>query len=432
MPQIIKYLKNLKKSRNFKLIDKKITNNTISLSTIYAFNFLISLITLPHLIKNYGMTNWGNIVFYQIIINYLIWTIDWSFNQYGTKFISINSENKFVLKKIFNETKSAQLILLIISIIISVIILSILGEPKLILLFSLALFGHFLESFWFLNGLEKIYETALIQLFNKCFLAIMIMTIINNESSIYIYFLIFGISSFTSGLICQLRLKYKYKSGFEIKNIKKGFETIIKSSKLFYSVILGSIISSSLPLIVGILIGNQQLGIYNIAERIKGISVQLAHPVSHSLFPRMAKEYSRNKKGANKLLKLILITLLFLTIIAFIIINLFMNQIVSYFSNENIFLISSVLRILMFSFIINVIEEVMINHYLMPNGMYDTINKIKISILLSSILSSLPLIYSFGVIGAAYANIASEFVGLIYLIFIYNKTKNIDYKVQTF
>ena len=89
------------------------------------------------------------------------------------------------------------------------------------------------------------------------------------------------------------------------------FKTISKSSKLFYSTILGSFINSSLPLILSILLGKQQLGIYNIADRIKGISVQLVHPITHSLFPRMSKEYSKNKKSANNLLKVILYILLF-------------------------------------------------------------------------------------------------------------------------
>ena len=85
--------------------------------------------------------------------------------------------------------------------------------------------------------------------------------------------------------------------------------------------------------------------------------MQLVHPITHSLFPRMSKEYSKNKKSANNLLKVILYILLFLTGLAFLVVNIFMFEIVSYFSNENIFLISGVLRVLMFAFIINVLRK---------------------------------------------------------------------------
>ena len=95
-------------------------------------------------------------------------------------------------------------------------------------------------------------------------------------------------------------------------------------------------------------LGNQQLGIYNVADRIKGISVQLTHPVSHSIFPRMVKEYDKDKLSGNRLLKLFLALLLCITFISFILINVYIENIISYFSNENIFLISIVLRILSF------------------------------------------------------------------------------------
>ena len=432
---MMRIFNNSNNSKNENLViftDKRIAKNTFSLSIIYAFNFLISLITLPHLIKSYGIFDWGNIVFYQIILNYHIWVIDWSFNQYSTKFISINSENKLKIKKIFNETKCAQLILLSFTLLLSFILLITLGESKLITLFWLILFGNFLQSFWFLNGIEKIYETAFIQLLNKLFLAIMIILLIDEKSNIYFYFFFIGISSLITGIICQLLIKYKYDININIKNYKKGLRTIIKSSKLYFSSILGFLNNSSLPLLISILIGKEQLGIYNIAERIKGISVQLANPITHSLFPRMSKEYSQDKQNANKLLQLVLITLLSLTFIAFIFINIFINQIVAYFSNENISLISGVLKILLFSFIINVVEEVMVNHYLMPNGMYNSINKLKFIILSISILSCFPLIFKYGIIGAAYANLISELIGFLFIIFIYYKTYNLEYKKEYF
>ena len=74
----------------------------------------------------------------------------------------------------------------------------------------------------------------------------------------------------------------------------------------------------------------------------------------------------------------------------------------------------------------------MVNHYLMPNGMYNSINKLKISILLTSLLSGLLLMNVYGLKGAAYANLISELIGLLYILFIYNKTKNKDYKIESF
>ena len=90
MKKFIYYFSKINFNQNQSFFDNKLTINTLSLTFIYALNFFISLLTLPHLIKNYGTLNWGNIVLLQIILNYSIWLIDWSFNLYSSKFITIN------------------------------------------------------------------------------------------------------------------------------------------------------------------------------------------------------------------------------------------------------------------------------------------------------------------------------------------------------
>ena len=412
--------------------NKNITINTISLFIIYGFNFLISLLVLPHLIKNYGIAKWGEVVFLQLVLNYLIWTIDWSFNQYSSKFVSIYSNNYKELKNIFRETWTAQFILTISSISLCFFLLFYLGKESLFLPFCLILIGNFLQPYWFINGLEKIYESALLQLFHKLFFASLTISFINNFSEINTYFLFYGLSFCLTGIFYQLRLSNKYKNLIGLISFKKGFRTIKKSSGLFLSSILGSLINSSLPLLIGSLLGPINLGMYNIADRIKGISVQLSHPLSHSIFPRMTKEYHQNKNKGNKLLKYFLVLFLSITIVSFLFLNIYIKEVVSYFTNEDILKIISVLRILLFSFVINVIVEIMVNQYMIPNGMYKEINKLRTLIVSSIILTGFPSIYYFGILGAAYSNLIAESVGLIYVITKYNKTKKQPYKKEIF
>ena len=65
---------------------------------------------------------------------------------------------------------------------------------------------------------------------------------------------------------------------------------------------------------------------------------------------------------------------------------------------------------------------------MIPNGMYSSVNKLKISILFTAFLTSIPLIKFYGIIGAAIANLISEIFGLIYLLNKYNKTKKCLYE----
>ena len=414
------------------LSNNNLTINTISLFLIYGLNFLISLLILPHLIKNYGVYKWGEIVLLQLVLNYLIWIIDWSFNLYSSKFISINYDDFKELKNIFRETWTAQLILTILSISISFGILYIWGKESLFFPFSLILIGNFLQPYWFINGLEKIYESALLQLFHKCFFSLLIILFVSNVSEVKNYFYFYSLSFCLTGILYQIRISNKYKFILGLTSFKKGFRAIKKSSQLFYSSILGSLINSILPLSIGSLLGPGSLGIYNIADRIKGISVQLSHPLSHSIFPKMSKEYNKGKINGNKLLKYFLFIFLTISIFGFLILNIYIYEVVSYFTNEDILKVIEILRILLFSFVINVIEELMINQYMIPNGMYKEINQIRISICSTVIFTGLPLIYLLGIKGAAYSNLISESVGLVYILFKYNKTKDYLHNKEIF
>ena len=80
-------------------LDKTFTINTSSLFTLNALNFLLTIIVLPKLISSFGIAGWGEITFAQILINYFIWIIDWSFPQYACKQISIYENSHYQYDK---------------------------------------------------------------------------------------------------------------------------------------------------------------------------------------------------------------------------------------------------------------------------------------------------------------------------------------------
>ena len=406
-------------------INKSFTINTSSLFALNALNFLISIIILPKLINNFGIAGWGEITFSQIIINYFIWIIDWSFPQYACKQISIYEKNNAKRRSIFTNTRTSQLILFFISSIIIILYSLIFSDNKSIYLYSiLILFGNFLQSYWYLNGREKIYETAFFQLFNKLLFTLFVFTLISKGNDISIYFLYFGLSSFITGCLCTLRIKYKYNEDIKFGNIKRAIKLIKESYMLFNSSIIGNLTNSCTPLLIGNFYNLESVGLYNIADRIKNISIQIINPISNSIFPKMSKYYNRNKEnGNNKFIRFVFIILL-LGIFLLIILNININYIVNYFLKEQASGINTIIRILTFSFLINIIYESFVNQYLVINNLYNEINKIKLSILFSTILFGIPLIYYKGLYGAAITSIIYETIGLLYAISVFIKTKN--------
>ena len=172
------------------------------------------------------------------------------------------------------------------------------------------------------------------------------------------------------------------------------------------------------------MIGEFELGIFNIADRIKSILIQAIHPITNSIFPRFSKKYHIDKKDANRSFKKIIFYNFLLISFLYFSVNINIYPIVSYFSNDNTDIIISILRILLVLFVVSVFSDQFISYYFIPNNMYSFINKTKIIKFIFNIFIIIPLILIFGIIGAAYSILITEIIGLIILIKKFYSTKN--------
>ena len=410
-----------------KKIDKTIFLNIFSLYFVNFFRFALNLITLPHLLKIYGPEKWGQITFFQIIISYLIWISDWSLDQHSSKLLSINEGNVRKQIQIFKSSISAQFSILIFILLSLDLYSYFFAINKLIFIYiNLIIIGNFLQPHWYLIGREKIYESAIFLLINKLFFSFFILFFINKSSIIQDYFLFMGISSISTGLIFLIRIISHYKVKFVVTEFKQGLRLIKKSFKLFISEIWNYLTNSLTLIIIGSMIGQFELGIFNIAERIKSLAIQSLQPIIHSIFPRIARKYSQDKKDANKSFLKIIFFNLTITFTVYIFANLYIYQIVGYFSQNYVLDIVPILRILLILFVLNITTEQLLAHYLVPNNLYFFINNNKIFRFILFIFLIFPLILNYGTIGAAYSILISESIGLLLVIRKFYLTKNIQ------
>ena len=104
--------------------------------------------------------------------------------------------------------------------------------------------------------------------------------------------------------------------------------------------------------------------------------------------------------------------------------NLNIDYIINYFIKEKSYEIKNILRILSLSFIINTLYETFLNQYLVVNNLFKDVNKIKFIALLSCTIIGIPLIYFKGINGAALTNLVYSFIGLLFAVNIFIRTRN--------
>ena len=152
--------------------------------------------------------------------------------------------------------------------------------------------------------------------------------------------------------------------------------------------------------------------------------MQTLHPITQSIFPRISKKYFNDKKEANKSFLKILFFNLSISFIIYVLVNLYIYQIVNYFSEDYVNEIVSVLRVLIIIFILDSANEQFMSNYFVTNNMYNFINNNKIFKFILFISLIFPLIHKFEVMGVAISILISELVGLIIVIKKFCLTKN--------
>ncbi len=402
--------------------------NIASLGALQAFNFTLTLATLPYLARTLGVFGWGSAVFVQLIVNYFIWVANWGFYLGATKRIAELRENQAKQSRVFISTWVAQwcmtIVLLLTLVITTVTIPSFHENWELFFSASGLLIGNVLMPLWYLNGLEKIKESALIQITVKIVALPFIFLLVNSAEDTVVYLWINSVSSILIGAMVVIWI---HRSNFfdYIRPTLLDIRTAVtKDYQLFISTIWANINSTVVPTTLGIIGGEASLGYYNLADRARSAAIQVLHPITNALFPRMCYLFTNEKTNAIRLLKLSGGFLLISSIILSLCLYFWSEEIISLLGGASFQEGSSVLEILAFSPLFTTMSAFVIHQIVIPSGEFKMyVRSIFLTLILSLILVY-PVITALGVKGAAITSISTELLTLCFLL-LYIRSKNI-------
>ena len=391
------------------------------------FSFALTLITLPYLTRALGVNNWGEIVFVQLIINYLLWITDWGFNYGASKRVAANRNNKYNLNILFSEVWCSQILLTIFVLGLLLLVVhvfsSLIHNPAYYIIYSGVILGNLLTPIWFLIGMEFIKEGAIIQLLAKVIALPLIFVFINSPEDVFKYLLIESLASIVVGFFSFLWIK-KY---FKLKIIFLGTRHLLKiiqdDFQLFINNTWATLNTSIVPLILGVVSGEVALALYNIADRAKSMALVILHPVSHSLFPRMCYLFSKEIEKAKKMLVYSGILLFFTSFAMSIALYMYSTEIISFLGGEGFINAENVLHVLAPLVLISTITSFIVNQLLIPTNQYKGFTISSLASLIISSLIIIPLVQKFNEIGASYTLLISEIFVLLILGFFVKKHK---------
>ncbi|HHZ8354274.1 TPA: flippase [Morganella morganii] len=404
--------------------------NILSLFSIQTLNYFLPLLFIPYLVKTLGIENFGVYTLALAGIQYLIIITDYGFNYTITREISINRGNKEKIDILFSSTILCKCILAIISIIIIVIFNSFFSHSAVIreaLYFGIPLIiGNVLFPIWLFQGYEKMVFLAISNFIARIICVPLIFIFIDNKNDIYLAIFIQGLTSILASIV-SLLIVYKYKlvsirrcTISDIKNnLKSGWDIFVSTS--FVSLYINSI-----PIILGSTSGNESVGIYAAADKIRQAIQGLIGPVSQALYPRLSNLMITSQKDAVSLIrKVIILFVLPLSLICTCIFMLSSDLVRVLYDNtfsESI----TVLKILIFIPPIIALGNVIGVQLMLPLGLFKEFSR---TYVISGIIG-FPLLYilslEYSYIGVAISSVATETIVLI--IFTYFLYKKIIFK----
>lgn len=375
---------------------KVLLENFISLSALQLVSMVLPLITLPYILRVIGFEKYGVIMFSAALIAYFTSLTDFSFKYTATRDVAVFKNSQRKLNIIYSKVLSIKLIFLLISFLfIGIIVYAYppFYQNRLIYFLTMPmLLGNVLFPEWFFQGIEKMKYITILNVGIKVFFTLGIFLFIKNEGDFWVYPLLNSAGFVVAGIIGQVILVRKYKLQFLILKKKTLWSTIENNSPIFINQFLPTLYNNTSTFLLGLLTNNTMVGIYEAIKVVINLCIKLIETLSRVFFPFL----NRKKNAFSAYAKL----MYFVAIVMFIGCLVLYKFVFWYLTitHESAFLI---LAILTFGVVGYAMYDIYgINYYIIRRQDKLVMNNTLIASIAGFILA-FPLIYYWGIIGAA-------------------------------
>lgn len=288
-------------------IRNKSIQNFLFLAIIQSSNVLISIISMPLLIQNIGVDQFGLVNLALAVIILLNILVGFGYNLSAPREVAINQKDKTALSHLVSNVFSAKILLASTAsliILVAVFGLNLFKDYQMILVFSvLMLFSEATLPLWFFQGMEKMKLISIANIFSKLLFLMGIVLFIHSPSqSKWVNFMM-GLT----GLSINLLLLFYIHASLGIRVYRPEFSTIWRSLKanilLFFSNLASHISINGGLIILSFFSVAETLGMYSLAERIVMVLRMFPAMIIQAIYPNAAKLYASDEKAFFRFLR---------------------------------------------------------------------------------------------------------------------------------
>lgn len=310
--------------------NKTLVQNFSYLSAMQIFSMLIPLITLPYLLKTLGKEIYGLIVFAQATISYLSILVNFGFNTFAVKEISVNRDNNITVSRIVSNILILKGTFFIVSLFILTVILFFIpqahGYRSLFYLTMMMCIYDFIFPVWYFQGIERMKYITFLSLISRIIFLCSIFIFVKSKLHFLRVPFINGLGAMISGFIGLYIVFHSHKVKFVFSGLRDLIKTARDSFTFFISEVSIKVFASSSKVILGAAFGMAEVAYYDLAEKIVSIfkNVPLG-VVRDTIFPKVVK--TKNMR----ILRYTTLSMAAYSIFAVAFIYVFADQIINFF-----------------------------------------------------------------------------------------------------
>lgn len=336
---------------SFQTIRKStIAENFFILGSIQSINLLLPLVLTPYLIRVVGLANFGKITFAAAVINIFSLIQDYGFNLTGTKEIALKKNDHSALSKTVSGILLTKIFLLVLTFLLLNIglftpLLSA-NKPLFLLSFFICI-GQAFNPIWIFQGLEKMRQYAIVNVFFKiCYMVSIFLWIRQPKDFLYVNAL-FGASVLCTGIVCLILLRTKFDIRLVRVSIKNVIHYLRTSFYYFISGFFVNISSYAGSAILGVFTNYRIVGLYGVIEKILLLVRQLLIIYSQVIYPAACRKANESIQEYAKFMKRAFAPFFIFFVLILTAIFIFAPEIAWYFNKSDIDMLAKGIRIIL-------------------------------------------------------------------------------------
>ena len=293
--------------------NRDLANNTLALTILNVFNFILPLFTIPILLNNLGANSYGRVSVIISIYAILDKVVDYGFDFIGTRNISI-AENQEKRNIVFSEILLCKIANAILVIVLSLLYFILFRSDDFVLatVISSGLLGTALCMNWLFQGLKRMKVITYITSITKVIYSILVILLIRDSGDSLLYAFLYSFITISIGVLGFLiAISRPYRLKFSRISIKSIYSSYKEGWHMFVASLCSSITTNLCTIVLSLFRGDAAVGFFSAGYKLVQALSLVFSAIPKALYPyscvKFKESFENGKKYVYKVMKPVLL-----------------------------------------------------------------------------------------------------------------------------